>query len=372
VNLPISAIDAIPLAFQHTRRQLTQPFRFGQWWRLALVGFLAGELGSGGGVNFPTNFNFPQTPHSRHFLGTDLPSIDPALMGGAVAVLILAAIVFVLLFMYVGSVMRFILFDSVLVKECRIREGWGRNQGRGLRYFFFKLVYFAVTIFVMVVLVGIPAGIAFALGWFKEPSEHVLGFVLGGVFLFFLFLVLVVVSAVFYVMTKDFVVPQMAFENISVFEGWRRLWPMLEVEKGGYAAYIGMKIVLAIGAGIVVGIATLILALFIAVPAILFGVLAAVTGKSAGLTWDVYTITIAVVVGLVLFGLFMYVISLISVPVIVFFPAYAIYFFAPRYAALNVALYPPPPTPADVASVPPAAPQEPPPLMPGPVPDPIG
>ena len=35
--------------------------------------------------------------------------------------------------------------------------------------------------------------------------------------------------------------------------------------------------------------------------------------------------------GCVLFAIFFYVVALISVPAIVFFPAYSIYFFAPRY-----------------------------------------
>jgi hypothetical protein len=46
------------------------------------------------------------------------------------------------------------------------------------------------------------------------------------------------------------------------------------------------------------------------------------------------------VVGCVLFAAFMYLLSLIAVPAIVFFPAYAIYFFAARYRALSLVLYP--------------------------------
>ena len=46
--------------------------------------------------------------------------------------------------------------------------------------------------------------------------------------------------------------------------------------------------------------------------------------------------------GCVLFAIFMYLIALISVPAIVFFPAYSIYFFAARYRALSLVLYPPP------------------------------
>jgi hypothetical protein len=67
---------------------------------------------------------------------------------------------------------------------------------------------------------------------------------------------------------------------------------------------------------------------------------------------------VAVVVGSILLAGFLYLISLISVPLIVFFPAYSIYFFAARYPALSAVLYPAPPTTA---------------LPPGPpIPEPIG
>jgi hypothetical protein len=39
-------------------------------------------------------------------------------------------------------------------------------------------------------------------------------------------------------------------------------------------------------------------------------------------------------------------VSLVSVPAIVFFPAYSIYFFAGRYPALSAALYPAPIAPS--------------------------
>jgi len=168
--------------------------------------------------------------------------------------------------------------------------------------------------------------------------------VLGGIVLVCLFLVFCIVVAVVHVMTKDFVIPQMALEGIGPIEAWRRLLPTLEAEKGGYAAYIGMKIVLAIGAAILVTIATVILALLVAIPVVGVVVAAVVAGKTAGLTWNVFTITAAVVAGCVLLAIFLYLIAMISVPVIVFFPAYSVYFFAARYRALSLALYPVPST----------------------------
>ena len=361
--MPISAVDTIPLAIEHTKQQLFKPFRFGQWTKLAVVGLLAGELGSGGGFN-GSNFNFPQHPGtSRLSLPGTLGGIDPALLAALIAVLVVAAFTFGIIMMYVSSVMRFVLFDSILAKECRIRQGWSRRLGAGWRYFLWQLLFFAVTLGCVVVLIGISAAVAFAMGWLKEPKEHVLPLVLGGIVLFFVLLIFFLTTTVIFVLTKDFVVPQMALENIDALEGWRRLWPMIKFEKAGYAGYIGMKILMAIGAGIVVGIASIILGVIIAIPTVGLSILAVLTGKSAGLTWNVYTITLAVVVGSVLLAIFVYLIALISVPVIVFFPAYSIYFFAARYPALSAALYPAYPlSPQIRAGAPP--PYEPPPLPP--------
>jgi hypothetical protein len=141
---------------------------------------------------------------------------------------------------------------------------------------------------------------------------------------------------------------------------------MMQAEKGDYAIYIVMKIVMAIVAAVVIGIVTLILGLFFVVPTVVFGAVGVLAGKSAGLTWNAGTITLAVVVGCILIFFFLYLVSLVSVPAIVFFPAYSIYFFAGRYPALSAALYPA--TPAPLPSMGTAPQGEPPPLPPAPAP----
>ncbi len=337
--MPISAIDAIPLAFEHTKQQLFARFRLGQWTRLAFVGLLAGELGSGGG----RGFNLGKLGHSQPGGSPHFPAdLTPMLvaLGAVLVVLVFAALVFVIVMMYVGSVMRFILFDSVLTKECHIRLGWQRRQGPGGRLFLWTLLCIVATFGGLALLVGIPVALAFSAGWFRAPSEHVVPLVLCGILLFCVLVIFFVVVALVYALTKDFVVPQMALEDIGVIEAWRRLWHMIGGEMGSYAGYIGMKIVMAIGAGMAIGIVTLIVGLLFAVPALAFGILAVLTGQQAGLTWNAYTITLAIVVGSILFGIFFYVVSLISVPVLVFFPAYSIYFFAARYRPLYSVLYP--------------------------------
>jgi len=354
--LPISAVDAIDPAFRHTKQQLLHPFRAAQWAKLALVGFLAGELSSGGCHG--SSFQSPTHPSGGQPF--PLPHANLLLYASLIALLIGLGAVLWIVFLYVSSVMRFILFDSVIAKRCEIRLGWARRHEAGLRYFVWQLLFILAMLVGLTVLVGIPAAFALAAGWLKDPHRHLVPLILGGMLLFLVVMGFILLSLVVHVLTKDFVVPEMALENVSAFEGWRRLLPMLQSEKGSYAGYIGMKIVMAVAASVAVGILTIIVFLILLIPVGGFGVIAVMAGKTAGLTWNLYTITLAVVVGCIVLAVLLYVMSLISVPAIVFFPAYSIYFFASRYPALGALVHP----------LPPAAPQFPP--LPPPPPEPIG
>jgi hypothetical protein len=350
-RLPISAPDAIDPAFRHAKEQLFRPFRLGQWTRLALVGFLAGELGSSGGCN---GFNYHVPANTQHpasqqaFLAGSWPAQlanHTALFTGIVLAVILIGFVLVVVFTYIGSVMRFILFDSVIAKECHIRAGWARRRGPGLRLFCWQIVFMLVSSAAILIVIGIPVVCAWAVGWFAHAREHVAELVLGGIGLLLVLFVLLLFFGVVQVMTRDFVVPQMALEDIGAVEGWRRLWVLLKAEKGGYAGYIGMKIVLAVGAAIAVTIVAVIALFVMLIPVGGAGVVAFLAAKAAGWTWNYYTIMAAVALGTIALAIIFFVLSLISVPVIVFFPAYSIYFFAQRYPPLASLLWPQPPAP---------------------------
>jgi hypothetical protein len=337
-----------------------RPFRFGQWVRLAFVGFLAGELTSGGGCNF----NLPTgRTHHPHGSGTGpvihsaLPAPllqHPAAAAAVFALVFVAGLALLFILAYVSSVMRFILFDSILKRECHVREGWrkhSRESRHGWDLFVWHIAVMLCSAAGAVVVIGIPLGTVAAFGWFNHPRDHIVELVLGGAALVIAFVAFVFTLALVQVITKDFVVPQMALENITASEGWRRLWPTMKSEKGGYAGYVGMKIVLTIGAGVAAGIVSLIILLVLAIPVGGVGVVAVLAGKAAGLTWNFFTISVAVLVAIVALVALMFLISLIGVPAIVFFPAYSIYFFAPRYAPLAVVLWPQ--SGGSVANVPP-------------------
>jgi hypothetical protein len=258
--------------------------------------------------------------------------------------------------------MRFVLFDSVITKECSIRKSWKAHRRHGLRLFGWHFLIMAVSSAGFLIIVAFPLGAAWALGWFSHPRDHLIAIVSGGLVFFCVTAGFVLIMILIQVLTKDFVVPQMALENLSAMEGWRRLWSWLRVEKAGYAGYIGMKAVLAIAAGVFLAIIIVIALLAFIIPVVAIRVFAGLSGI-IGLTWTLSTIILAVVAALIAFAICMFVISFISVPAIVFFPAYSMYFLAPRYPPLAAVLW----TGAGADVPQPSAPAEPPPWSPAPV-----
>ena len=128
----------------------------------------------------------------------------------------------------------------------------------------------------------------------------------------------------------------LAQKNIPKPTNAQRAWHNMEF-------YLFMHFVLVIAAAVIFGIIGVIVSLILLAPIIGVVVAAIVGGGAAGLSWTPFTITLAVVAGVLLFLPLMYVLSFVRTPGTVFFPAYAMHFFAGRYEPLGMILYPPPP-----------------------------
>ena len=369
--MSVSAVDCVQPAIQHTRQQLFAKFRFGQWSRLALVAILAGELHVGG-CSFGNLGQFAQQrPRSgQEFLASPFPHIDPARIAqfaGLIAAVVVLVVILFFVFLYINSVFRFILFESVLRRECSIGDGWQRWHRTGRRYFLWQLVLSISTGMFFGLLIGIPLMFMGAAGWMRDSSRHIAG-IAGGVILLILVLLMgALLAVVVQMLAKDFLVPIMALEDLDFADGWSRLIGLMREEPGKYAVYILLKIVLLIAAGILFTIVAFIPALIVIIPSVLIGV----AGAAAGLAWNPATISLVIIFGTMAFLLLMYLIALVCAPATVFFPAYAMYFFAARYPNLDALLNPAPAPP--VAEAPPVlvTPPPTPPLLP-PSPEPIG
>ena len=369
--MPVSAVDCVQPAIQHTREQLFSHFRIGQWSRLALVGILAAEMHASG-CNFGNFGQLLSQPPKRtnEFLSMPFPNIDPARIAqfaGLIAAMLLLAVVVFFVFLYINSVFRFILFDSVLRKECSIGKGWQRWHRTGRRFFLWQLVYAISTSMVLGLLIGIPLLFAVSAGWFKDSKSHIAGMVGGVIFLVGIVLIFALAAAIVQMLAKDFLVPIMALENLDFADGWSRLIGLMRGEPGKYAVYLLMKFVLSIAAAILFSIVAIIPALVVIVPSVLI----VLAGKAAGMGWSAATVSLAIIFGTMALALLIYLVALVSVPATVFFPAYAMYFLAARYPNLGALLTPAPAPPAPEA--PPvleSPPPTPPPLPPSP--EPIG
>jgi hypothetical protein len=376
--VPNSAIDCVQPAIQHTRDQLFTHFRWGQWSRLALVGILATEIHVGGCGFGNFGSKFPHIPHkSGRFSPATLWSAKPSLdwlpvtpnqisqhvaqFLGLIVVAVFAVMILSIVFLYLNSVFRFILFDSVLRRNCSISDGWQRWRVAGGRFFLWQIVLQFSTFLFFALLVGIPLALALAAGWANDIQQHlgrlIIGIVFGGALLLGFFLTVAAVQ----VMARDFLVPVMALEGLDFADGWHRLLGIARREKGTFVIYLLLKLVLSIAAGIIFTIAAIIPVVIISLPV----VAAVLAAKASGATWGVATISLAIISGGVLLTLLIYLIALVSVPATVFFPAFALYFFAARYPNLGVLLQGEPAVTPQTPSLPLAAPPfEAPPLPP--------
>ena len=362
----LSPTDAVSPAIHRASAMLFKPFRWRFYWRMAVVAFLTGELGGGGG-NFNLPSNFP-TDHGKNRGGSSeflssLPWHLPGALSVTQWIIIAAVAAFVLfaamlIFLYIASIFRFILFDSVLTGSCSIRENWSRRQREGRKLFQWSLIIMVITFTVLIMVFGTPVLFAWSAGFFENPSQHIPILILLGLVLLLLLLIFLLIAGAVQIITRDIMVPMLAFEDISIGEAWGRAKQMITADKGGYGGFYGMCILLALAVGVIFGIIGIIILLFFIFIVVVIGLM--VVAVLAATKWNPIVIAFAVLLGIVALVGLMFISALIYVPAVVFRQSYGMYFFGARYAPLARYMYPPPPTPP-----------APPPMAPPPEPVPV-
>jgi hypothetical protein len=331
-----SAVDSIHSAFTHTKEQLFKPFRFGQWARLAIVGLLAGEMGMGAcSYRFPLDLPPSQ---SQPVLLPEILADHPLRVAIVIAAAVLAGLTVLVVFLYINSRMRFVLLDSILARQCRVRHFWRLSGEPAFRYFVWQILFCGASLLAIALVVAPPLLIVLAADGFQSPSTHLVPLILGGIAVALLLTVVIIALGLIQVLTKDFVVPQMALEGATVAEGWRRLWALIAAEKGDFAAYVGIKIALTIATSIVAGVIGFIVVLMLVLPVAGLGMVVMIAAQASGLAWNPVTIATAIVAAAAVVLAIIFLLSMISVPLTVFFPAYSVHFFAGHYPPLINAL----------------------------------
>ena len=365
-----SAPDALSPAFARTKRMLFQPFRFGLWSRLAVVALLTGEAGGGGGSapNFSgiRGSGGDKWRAAAHFFANpDWQQIQPYL--GWIIAGFVALIAVVLLWVYSDCVFRFILLDAVITGQCRLREGWKKWRDNGRDYFVWVLAFGFCSLLLIGIVAGIPIWLAWRAGWLQKGEDHLGALIGGGLLLGLVILLVIVALAIVDLFARDFLIPVMALEDVDAVEGWNRLLAMMGMDKGAYALYVIMKVVLAMGAAIAFTIINVIVILVLLIPLGIIALIGYAAGQGLGVNWDNISVDlILVALALLAFAGLMYVVGFVYTPGLVFFESFTLEFFAARYGPLRMKMFPIP-SPGSAPPAPLVAPPTSmiPPLLPG-------
>jgi len=287
-----------------------RPFDVGRWLRLAVIAFFVGGLG---GVSASA-----QSGGGDLTGGGDLPHLLDGLLAGfggrglnlaliAGAVLVLLAVVLGLLFLYVGSVMEFVLVAALERREVSVRAPFAARRWQGTKLFGFRLALFVVTALV----VAAAAGVGFLL---QGPGVRFLPVLFGLPVLFVALPVALLVNG----LTTVFVVPTMYERRGGVLDGWRATWPRLREQLGETAVYVLFSVVLSvIGATTVATVVGIVGALLVLPLGVLGIGILALTGGGIAL---VVLAPLLLAVGLAVAALA----AVLRVPIIVFLRYYAL------------------------------------------------
>ncbi|QPV64695.1 hypothetical protein I7X12_08850 [Halosimplex litoreum] len=303
--MTLAALDRLDDAYRATGAFL-RPVDRSRWLRLALIGLFVGlPTAAGSGVQWST------------------PASDPAPTPGgpvdvspvvwiAVAAAVVVAVALALAFTLVGSVMEFVLYESLRRESVRVRAYWRRHFGRGVRLFGFRLAVGLAVLLTVALLVG---AVVLSLAAAGDAATLVLVVVAVPVAL-----VVALVAGVVGSFTTAFVVPVMLAEDRGVLAGWRRFWPTLTREWREFLVYAILAFVLGTVGAAAVGVVVALLAAVLLLPT---AVLAA-PAFALFLLAEPLGIAAFVVVGLVYVLAVVAVAAVVQVPVFVYLRYYAL------------------------------------------------
>jgi hypothetical protein len=349
----LSAIDAFAPAWSRVGTMLLKPFRLGAWLKMGFIGMLGGGLATANG-NLGFRFSPPpaRVPSGR-FPSDPLAEIQQAIRSvhlsdyfHLIVTVLICVLLLSLIFLYLFCRFRFVLFDSVISGRPAVGHGWRQYASQANRYFGFWLAFRLVNVAVVALIVGVPLWRAYQNGVFSGDNS------IGALFELLASIALGAIAAsiafaIVSTLMKDFIMPIMALDNFRLGDAWSALGRVIASEPRAWAGYLGMKLVLAICAGIALAIG-FVMALLPA--ALVMGIpVGLLVGLGIALKSSATTVALVIffIAGMVAAAGIACLYMVLIAPLTVFFASFAFYFFGGRYPKLG-ALLPPLTPPAPV------------------------
>jgi len=326
----LSAPGAILFALEDTLRLLFRPFDV---WRWAKLGLLCLFLGGGTPTAafqwslgaLPGDLRLPNLlGRVRQLIGQH-PSL--------IVLVILAALALGIAVLYLRSLFRFILVDSLVNREVSLGRAWFALRPLGESYFRWLTstlggLVAAFTLLVILALPGLQAVSASGPG--KLFATAALALILSLIVLVGLALALLIM------LTDDLVVPLMYADRLPLAPAWKALWRKMRADPASFAVYILLRFLLSVGVsvGVLLFLVPLLVGLFSG--SIIVAAVVVLSLHLVGLTWvwSLPTIGLAILALLLLAVLLVVLLSAAGMPGQVFLQDFSLRFIAARSPSL--------------------------------------
>jgi hypothetical protein len=238
-------------AWRRMNDLLFRPFDLGRWFVLGFAAWLAGMVESGGTASLQYVLDGDEIRHGhdwpvRTWEGFQDLLVEAWVVGLVVAVF-LAAVVFGLVLLWIGSRSQFVLLDNLAHRRSEITRPWNAFAAQGDSLFLWQVVY-AVVVFMLMGAVAL--GVILGVGWLAAldfpPALAIPFFVFGGILAF----VLVVSVAYVEFFLIHAVVPVMYRRRCSATEGWRIFGAAFRQHPGSFILFGLLHLVIGLAAGL--------------------------------------------------------------------------------------------------------------------------
>ncbi len=326
----------IGMSWGWAKEILFRPFILKKWIMLAVIIFLAGQMGGGINLNFNLNradFEGFIGQINEKAPGVVMPqapdlSIDPQILTQAIIVgafIVIFIGIFILLWLWVNSNFSFVFIDSIVRNDASLRVPFHRNKAQGNSYFRWNIVFGLMSLLVFGGIILLPAMQLIRSGAFTAAPIDIrqillvisryVPVLLGAGMIFFLI-------AFF---TRNFVLPVMYKKKIGILSAWKVFLGILRKNAGEMLKYI------------LVRIALFILVIIIAIIVAIIGIIALLlVGALVGLIgWLIYAVTPAPAKGVVgtvlgiaavpIFAFLGFLFIILFIPIPVFFRTFSIH-----------------------------------------------
>jgi len=368
VSAPVSATDAIGLAFTHTRTVLAPtPFRLGRFFKLALLAAVTQASFLSVSISYPVQGAQVGLLSHAHHSAEQFSAGDGigAIAGGVGLVLIVLlaglGLLLTLVYLYLLSRARATLFDLVVFRGGRIREAWRRRGPAAWRYFGLSLLAMLIFLTLLAATLG-PFLVRFFKVMTAQPGGSAVSPAAGSLMLTLVGLIWLLLPLWIAIdaLLQDFILPGLALDQQApVAAAFARLGTVFRRAPGQMLLFLVLRTIVPLGIGIALGLVTLVGAGLIALGGYGVGRVLYNALWSGGL--GAHTVFFAYVAGAVLVVAVIYWIGITAVYGVtgVFRASYAALFYAGYYPELAEALeggisppketqLPPPPRPAGI------------------------